>query len=353
MGDVCGSMRAVVWCGLAVAVFAVVCVHDTEAISFDELVARVSAPPKPKAKPVVKKVDPEMAEWSTEHLLGLDAPPPAHMFDELVKPKSTKKVHKTVNKAHHQAKKNVAKKKKHLRVVKKKKVVKHATSVNEAHQLAENLLDSMPQTHEHHGHRKHTHHSKKKVSHRKHGHVKKHRKKAKAVQMVTTHISDLVHTTHKAHHKAHHKVHHKKVHKKESLLSGLHLNEADAVVPEANEDDEEAFTHGLVPPTCHKKHHPTSLRGFASSMLERADKQNKAQHAEEDIKAKKAAQKAKKQAEEEAAIEKKEAERMGGHVVHLDLSQDAVDPLDENDDDEEDEDLPSLDSFMEDDDDLD
>merc|ERR1711934_851022 len=110
-------------------------------------------------------------------------------------------------------------------------------------------------------------------------------------------------------------------------------------------EDRDAFTHGLVHPTNHKKHHPKGLQGFAAA-LKRADAQKEEQESVKQRRAKKLAKKAKKAAEDQDAIEKDEAKKIGGHVVHLDLSQDAVDPLQEDDDD-----LPSLDSFMEDDDD--
>merc|ERR1712196_670644 len=134
--------------------------------------------------------------------------------------------------------------------------------------------------------------------------------------------------------------------KKKGILAGLHLPSADDVVPE---DTEEAFTHGLVHPARHKKHHPATLRGFASSMLEKADKQEKAQRKSAAKKAKTKADQIKKQEQDQLELEKAEAKKAGTKVVHLDLSQDDVEPLDEDEDEEKD--LPSLGSFMEDDDD--
>merc|ERR1712205_38733 len=89
------TMRAVVYFGLFVLAVAVI--SETEAISFDELVARADEAEHPKPKPKPKRVDPEMEEWSTDHLLGLDEPPPADMFASLEheeeEEKPAKKVH--------------------------------------------------------------------------------------------------------------------------------------------------------------------------------------------------------------------------------------------------------------------
>merc|ERR1712146_291623 len=135
--------------------------------------------------------------------------------------------------------------KKHHRVAKKKHhVIKRRTVKVEAKNLAANLLGSMPRAHMHHRKKK-VLHSKKKVSHHKRVKklkLKKHaallKPKHKTVQMVSTRISDLVHS-HKVHHKKMKKKMHKKK-KKKGILAGLHLPSADDVVPE---DTEEAFTH--------------------------------------------------------------------------------------------------------------
>merc|ERR1719506_699655 len=83
-------MRAVLVIG--VLVFVAGCVSTSEAISFDDLEKAADAVDHPqpvnKAKP--KKIDPEMQQWSTEHLLGLDQKVPKHMFDDLVRPKKSR-----------------------------------------------------------------------------------------------------------------------------------------------------------------------------------------------------------------------------------------------------------------------
>merc|ERR1711998_454759 len=75
------TMRTVVLFGIAI--IAVACVSDASGISFDDLVSQVEEHAHPKPKKTVE-VDPDMAEWSTDHLLGLDQPPPSHIFDSLI-----------------------------------------------------------------------------------------------------------------------------------------------------------------------------------------------------------------------------------------------------------------------------
>jgi hypothetical protein len=108
------SMRTLVFIG--VCVFAISCVSETEAISFDDLVAGAeeAAHPTHKKEHVHEPDDhdADMEEWSTEHLLGLDEPVPSDMFDSLVHPKH--KSHKARHVRHHH------KRVKHVRKVHKK-----------------------------------------------------------------------------------------------------------------------------------------------------------------------------------------------------------------------------------------
>merc|ERR1712023_292615 len=126
------TMRAAVYLGLFLC--ASVLVADSDAISFDDLVARAEEAnhPKPKKEVQVEQPDLEMEEWSTDHLLGLDVPPPSDMFDNLInnekeEPAPRKVVHKKPVKKHvvHKAKKVKVAKKAHIA-----KVHKHIKKVH-------------------------------------------------------------------------------------------------------------------------------------------------------------------------------------------------------------------------------
>merc|ERR1711939_875756 len=101
------TMRTAVYFGLLVC--AVALISDGSAISFDDLVARADEAQHPKKVEKAPQPDIEMEEWSTDHLLGLDAPPPADMFDSLLSTPKEHKAPKVVHKAH-KAHKVVAKK---------------------------------------------------------------------------------------------------------------------------------------------------------------------------------------------------------------------------------------------------
>merc|ERR1711871_1232007 len=73
----------------ALVLLAAVGLHSAESISFDDLYKAADSydhPTVAKAAPAPKPQDPEMEEWSTEHLLGFDEPVPEHMFDDLQAP---------------------------------------------------------------------------------------------------------------------------------------------------------------------------------------------------------------------------------------------------------------------------
>merc|ERR1711939_1211865 len=73
----------------ALVLLAAVGLHSAESISFDDLYKAADSydhPTVAKAAPAPKPQDPEMKEWSTEHLLGFDEPVPEHMFDDLQAP---------------------------------------------------------------------------------------------------------------------------------------------------------------------------------------------------------------------------------------------------------------------------
>merc|ERR1712110_156292 len=114
-------------------VFVAILIVAIDAISFEELERRADEADHPEAHPPPppKKVAPklptlaemgqkeEMQEWSTDHLLGLDAPPPTELFKDLQKLGKPKP---RVHRAKHVTIKKVAPKKK--MVVKKKVVAK-------------------------------------------------------------------------------------------------------------------------------------------------------------------------------------------------------------------------------------
>merc|ERR1712139_134251 len=119
MGAEAAQIMRVVLC-IAFLVFAVACVSETSAISFDELVSRAEEAQHPKPVKAPPPPDPDMEEWSTDHLLGLDEPPPSDMFDDLVeKPHKKHVVHKKAHvvhkKVHHVVKKHKVFKKKALK----------------------------------------------------------------------------------------------------------------------------------------------------------------------------------------------------------------------------------------------
>jgi len=399
--EACIMMRAAVYIGLLV--FAVALVADSDAISFDDLVARAEEAnhPKPKKHVEVEQPDLEMEEWSTDHLLGLDVPPPSDMFDNLIsssKPAHHKRVvHKKPVKKHvvHKAKKVVRKVAKKAHVAKVHKHIKKVHKVVEEEEdsssaYAESLLGEL----DHHTHKKAKKAHKKvhKKAHKKAHKVstpkarpatlpehkvhmlggaglleaeddedeapvvhKAHKKKAHMLQAPSL----VQHKTHKKAKKAHkkakkvaHKKAHKKAHKEEStasILDGLtsaHKDEEDSF--EEDDDDFDApsvsaLPRASAPAPAHKMKSFNGLQGMATAMLEENDKKDQAQAT--------AAKKKAAAAAKEAAVQKKRQEdlekRSGGNFVHLDLSGDEAD----EEDDKEDKAIPSLDSFMEDDDD--
>merc|ERR1711871_1878770 len=210
----------------------------------------------PHPKKEVKRADPEMEEWSTSHLLGLDEPPPQHMFDEFLHPKKpAKKVHHKhvakkhdTKKSHKKAHKHVAHKKasrhSHLKASKPERVKREVHTPSE---FASSLLSSIPS-------------AKRGMTETdgdmtlkmddKHGHV---------VQMVTTHIADTALVASKSHaKKSHKKVHKKKSHKKKSHKKKSHKKKS------------------------HKKksHSMHSLSGMASQLLAKSEEADKAKKAE-------------------------------------------------------------------------
>merc|ERR1711907_919271 len=251
------SMRAVVCFGLFVLAVALIA-DDASAISFDDLISRAEEAQHPHPKKEVKRADPEMEEWSTSHLLGLDEPPPQHMFDEFLHPKKpAKKVHhKHVAKKHHTKKSH---KKAHKHVVLKKasrhshlKASKPERVKREVHtpsEFASSLLSSIPSAKR--GMTETDGDMTLKMDN-KHGHV---------VQMVTTHIADTALVASKSHEKKSHKKksHKKKSHKKKSHSSlldfvkhGKHAD-ADEVVPEMASDQE--LLAPPLPSLPHRKEH--------------------------------------------------------------------------------------------------
>merc|ERR1712139_630651 len=273
MGAEAAQIMRVVLC-IAFLVFAVACVSETSAISFDELVSRAEEAQHPKPVKAPPPPDPDMEEWSTDHLLGLDQPPPTDMFDDLVKRSTHKKpvAHKKAHVAHHVKHKahKVLKHKKHKKMLKKKLLKKkkmlkrkHREERKARAEFAENLITSLPH-----------------VDHEKTGHsvsahldsLMPHHKKAQMVQ------------THKVHHKkvkkAHKKAHKKKLHKKKKVhhesLSGLGKLSAPADDDdEVPEDEEESF----LKEDEEEDDAPQSLSGLAGSMLQEDDKRDKAKRA--------------------------------------------------------------------------
>merc|ERR1712159_508906 len=363
MGASQSKMRAAVYFGLLVC--AVALIQDGSAISFDDLVARAEEANHPPKR--VKKVEPdmEMEEWSTDHLLGLDTPPPADMFDSLVnrpaaapKPHKVKVVKKVAKKAHKVHK--VAKKVQKVHVEHKepevdgmsyfedqhevaKKVAKHIKKVHKAPPApvekddddteAEFASDPMGSL---------IHEGPKKA----HVAIKVDKKTKHDVQMVSPHISDPAMKIHR-HKKAHKakkvkKAKKAKMHHSENILSGMVHQDED--VPE----DADIEFPGLsslphaAPVKSHKVKKINGLQGLASAMLERSNQQDVEQQA---AAAKKVASKAKKDAEM-AKLKKEARKAAGGHAVHLDLSGDT-----DEEDDKDEKTIPSLESFMDDDDD--
>merc|ERR1711998_715274 len=343
-------MRAVVCFGLFVLAVALIA-EDASAISFDGLInqAEEARHPKPKVKKEAPRPDPEMAEWSTEHLLGLDQPPPSHMFDSLFDPSAaTHKVHHsgvhhhTVKKAH---KKHVVHKRHHKshkklkasthHKAKKVHAASHSKHSREgAHAFTENLLGSIPAA-------KH-HHDKFVEDEDKDGKpslmLNLDRHHGKTVQMVSTHIEDPAYDEPKEEPKEEPKSHkkvHKKAHKKheehhESIMGSLKIpsedDEADAVVPEAEAEEELLAPHLPRASHHHKSAGPTGLSGLASSMLAQSDRQEKAKRHSKD-KAKEAAA-----AKEEENV-KRETKALGGKKpVTLDLGDDDEEEEDDHED---------------------
>merc|ERR1711998_383066 len=360
------SMRAVVCFGLFVLAVALIA-DDASAISFDDLISRAEEAQHPHPKKEVKRADPEMEEWSTSHLLGLDEPPPQHMFDEFLHSKKpAKKVHHKhgakkhhTKKSHKKAHKHVAHKKasrhSHLKASKPERVKREVHTPSE---FASSLLSSIPSA-------KHNHEMTEtdgdmtlKMDN-KHGHV---------VQMVTTHIADTALVASKSHaKKSHKKSHKKKLHKKKSHKKKSHKKkshkkkshsslldfvkhgkhaDADEVVPEMDSDQELLAPH--LPSLPHRKEHHKkahsmhSLSGMASQLLAKSEEADKAKKAE--VAKKKAEQKKEEQKQEE--IKKRQQKALGGkQVLELDLSGDTA--SEEEDDDAYDEE--SLENFMDDD----
>merc|ERR1712139_190154 len=189
MGAEAAQIMRVVLC-IAFLVFAVACVSETSAISFDELVSRAEEAQHPKPVKAPPPPDPDMEEWSTDHLLGLDQPPPTDMFDDLVKRSTHKKpvAHKKAHVVHHVKHKahKVLKHKKHKKMLKKKLLKKkkmlkrkHREERKARAEFAENLITSLPH-----------------VDHEKTGHS------------VSAHLDSLMPHHKKVHHKVHKKVKH-------------------------------------------------------------------------------------------------------------------------------------------------
>merc|ERR1712139_231602 len=348
MGAEAAQIMRVVLC-IAFLVFAVACVSETSAISFDELVSRAEEAQHPKPVKAPPPPDPDMEEWSTDHLLGLDEPPPSDMFDDLVeKPHKKHVVHKKAHvvhkKVHHVVKKHKVLKKKHK--VLKKKALKKKLHAKKSHQhaarkareeFAENLLGSLP-----------------RVDHEKTGHS------------VSAHLGRVFHKKH--HKKVHKKIHHKKVHKKKKphhavmLSAHKHLKKPHKKVhkkkdedhemlgslgqlkePEDDEVPESEFEHALKDDDDIDEADDTEvgshgLAGLAGSMLQESDKRDQKERA---------AREAKEEAQKKQEQEEEEEERKHDTGVHLALSDD--EPVEEDEDAEKD--LPSLDSFFDDDDD--
>merc|ERR1711988_2070040 len=290
------TMR-VVLC-IAFLVFAVACVSETQAISFDELVSRAEEAQHPKPVKAPPPPDPDMEEWSTDHLLGLDQPPPTDMFDDLVKRSTHKKpvAHKKAHVVHHvkhKAHKKLLKHKKHKKMLKKKLLKKKKMLKRKQHNeerraraaFAENLITSLPHVdHEKTGHavsanlgslmphRKKVHHKKvhKKVRHASHKKMKKHAKKAQMVQ------------THKVHHKKAHKKVHKKAHKKKKVHHEEHFSGLGHLTAPADDDDqvpEDEEASFLTEGAEDDEEAPQSLSGLAGSMLQEDDDRDKAKRA--------------------------------------------------------------------------
>jgi len=297
-------------------------VSETDALSFDDLVARVEEQDHPhKAPPPPPPVDPEMAEWSTDHLLGLDEPVPDDMFDDLIKPKKVH--HKEVKKVHHTKPKKHASK-------------KHAAMV----QVPKKTKKLKPS-------------KKPSRAHKKIVHAKKHAHTAKKVMNLVAHRHGLglphghhmvAKSTLKKHTKAH-KVQKKKrsarrmkKKKEDDLLSsfGVHLPEGD------DDDDEDEYSDDIVPeneeedldqvsiPHAHhkakKRSGPMTLSGMAASMMKQNEDKLKAQKA--------AAQKKVTQAKKKKAENKRLREvtkKMQPNAVQLDLSGDDEEADDDDD----------------------
>merc|ERR1712159_450463 len=278
------AMRAAVCFGLLVC--AVALIGDGSAISFDDLVARADEAAHPK-KVETSKPDVEMEEWSTDHLLGLDVPPPADMFDSLVNRPEPVEHH--VQKAHKKVRKVHA-----APVEAPKRVAEHEEHVDEDSEqvFAESLMSNLMHNshHEKKAHKKVAKKAHKKVAkkaHKKSVHEETmhppsvhlnldDEDDSSGPEMVSAHISDPAMKITKKHAKKHAKEHaekHAEKHedKQESILSGLHSE----VVPE--DDEIELPSIASLP---HAKHvakastpHFDGLQGMATAMLESADKE--------------------------------------------------------------------------------
>jgi len=374
------ARRAVIFLGLCV--LAVAFVSETEAISFEELVNQAQAATEPKKPKAVHRVDPELEDWSTDHLLGLDEKVPDDYFAALPS-QQKRKVHKVVH--HAKKKKHVIKKKKHVikkKHLKKKKVVENRDDALEAEDAAALLSSLTPKTHlkakthhkkvrshkrrSHKAHKKH--HMKKKHHAIVEGHAlqsvhveglsglgqlhrtEHHSKPLGSVNMLTTHIEDPAYnkSIKKAHKKAHKKEHrdvdeivdeeepveHTEA-STDALLSGLDVHQKKkAFVPS---QDRLLGTlhlpHATTPLKSSPRDHAKGLRGLASSMLAQADQKAKAvREHKHQVQAERA-----KQHQHEDAVKKKEEEfrqATGQHTLKLDLSGDTA--LDDDDD------IPSL-----------
>merc|ERR1712196_665323 len=156
MGALRSTMRAAVCFGLLVC--AVALIGDGSAISFDDLVARADEAAHPKKIEAPKQPDVEMEEWSTDHLLGLDVPPPSDMFDSLVnrpeEPVHVKKAVKAVKKAVKKVIKKAVKKAPPKVVEEPKKVVEQDDEDDDddedasEQQFAESLMGNLMHSHQ-------------------------------------------------------------------------------------------------------------------------------------------------------------------------------------------------------------
>jgi len=90
-------------------VLVTILISSVEGISFQDLVDRAEAADRPQPKKAPKKLLPtldevahqeDLKEWSTDHLLGLDAPPPADFMAQIL-PKSLQETHQTKEPVQH------------------------------------------------------------------------------------------------------------------------------------------------------------------------------------------------------------------------------------------------------------